>query len=319
MRDFTRNINPIELTTDVTTVVPWLITVPEKVRRSIQEQFFFVFTFRKMAGRPLVLPETFSGEEEWSQWICHFESIAAVNEWDGSKKLLWLKARLTGRAQLALQHLPEEVQADYARLIKAMKDRFEPESRKGRYQAEFQARRKKASEGWANFAQDLQILVDKAFPHLQGEAREQMALTHYLAQIDNPQLAFSVKQQKPNSLDAAVSTTLEMESYLPQKGGAIGVAGSEVNPESMQSIPIAATGNEPTPGMMKELLDRMKKLETQLQGITQPSHGGDKQQSSHIRQNRRPTITCWRCNRPGHIARDCYTRLPQGNEQPRTN
>ena len=83
------------------------------------------------------------------QWICHFESIVAVNEWDGSKKLLWLKARLMGRAQLALQHLPEEVQADYTRLTKAMKDRFEPESRKGRYQAEFQACRKKASEGWA--------------------------------------------------------------------------------------------------------------------------------------------------------------------------
>ena len=66
--------------------------------------------------------------------------------------------------------------------------------------------------------------MDKAFPQLQGEAREQIELTHYLAQIDNPQLAFSVKQQKPNSLDAVVSTTLEMEFYLPQKGGAIGVA-----------------------------------------------------------------------------------------------
>ena len=85
-----------------------------------------------MAGRPLVLPETFSGEGEWSLWIFHFESIAAVNEWTGDKKLLWLKARLTARAQLALQHLPEEVQGDYARLIRAIKDRFEPDSRKGK-------------------------------------------------------------------------------------------------------------------------------------------------------------------------------------------
>ena len=84
-------------------------------------------------ARPLALPATFSEEEEWSQWISHFKSIAAVNEWDNDKKLLWLKARLMGRAQLALQHFLEAVQGDYVRLTKAMKDRFEPESRKGRY------------------------------------------------------------------------------------------------------------------------------------------------------------------------------------------
>ena len=44
-------------------------------------------------ARPLVLLETFLGEEEWSQWISHYKSIAAVNEWDNDKKLLWLKAR----------------------------------------------------------------------------------------------------------------------------------------------------------------------------------------------------------------------------------
>ena len=98
---------------------------------------------------------------------------------------MWLKARLIARAQLALQYFPETVQGDYTRLTKAMKDQFKPESRKGRYQAEFQACRKKPSEGWANFTQDLQILMDKAFPHLQAEACEQMALTHYLSQIKN--------------------------------------------------------------------------------------------------------------------------------------
>ena len=214
------------------------------------------------------------------------QKYRAVNEWNGNKKLLWLKARLTGRAQLTLQHLPEDVQADYTQLTKAMKDRFEPESRKGRYQAEFQSRRKKPLEGWANFAQDLQVLVDKAFPHLQGEAREQMALTHYLAQIDNPQLAFSVKQQKPATLDAAVSATLEMESYLPQKGGSVGVAATEVNHELTQDVQVAATGNESTPGMIKELLDRMKKLETDLQEMRLSSHSREKPKPSQVRHSR---------------------------------
>ena len=229
--------------------------------------------------------------------------------------MLWLKARLTGRAQLALQHLSEEVRGDYARLTRAMKDHFEPDSRKGRYQAEFQARHKKLSEGWADYAQDLQILVDKAFPHLQAEAREQMALTHYLGQIDNTQLAFSVKQQKPATLDSAVSSTLEMESYLPQKGEPIGVAATDKN------ISITTAYNESTPGMM-ELLDRMKKLETELHEIRQPNaQGRDKQRMSRSYPSRRSSsnTVCWRCNRPGHFAKECYTRLPQGNEYPRTN
>ena len=45
---------------------------------------------------------------------------------------------------------------------------------------------------------------------------------HYLGQLDNFQISFSVKQKCPKTLDEAVSTTLELESYLlmsPQTGG----------------------------------------------------------------------------------------------------
>ena len=153
--------------------------------------------------RPLVLPDKFSGDGEWSQWICHFENVAAVNSWNEDSKLLWLKVRLTERAQMAFQHLPGDTQADYAAAKAALKERFEPESRKDRYTAEFQSRRKKRTEGWADYSEDLRMLVDKAYPHLEAAARDQMALTHYLSQIDNTQVAFSVKQQKPATLLAS--------------------------------------------------------------------------------------------------------------------
>ena len=215
------------------------------------------------------LPDAFTGDGEWTQWIYHFENTAAVNEWNEAKKLLWLKARLTWRAQLAFQHLPTETQEDYECIKQAMKDRFEPQSRKGRYQAEFQVRRIKQSEGWADFAQDLQNLSDKAFSHLQGGARDQLALTHYLSQIDNPQLTFSVKQQKPTNVDAAVSATLEMESYSTSKPATLGIASIDVEWPTDQTSSLSAsattTDTDPTAYLMKQLIERMDRMELELQ------------------------------------------------------
>ena len=56
----------------------------------------------KSYGRPVVLPELYTGLGNYSQWIDHFENVAAVNDWNDEAKLLWLKARLAGRAYTAL-------------------------------------------------------------------------------------------------------------------------------------------------------------------------------------------------------------------------
>jgi dsDNA-binding SOS-regulon protein len=154
-----------------------------------------------MAARPLVLPDPFSGESPWDEWICHFENVAAVNEWNDDAKLLWLKVRLTGKAQKAFQRFPEDARASYEESRKLLKGRFEPETRRERYRAEFQICRKKKEETWIDFADNLKILVDKAYPELDEAAREQLALNHYLTQIADQQIAFSVKQKRPKTLD----------------------------------------------------------------------------------------------------------------------
>ena len=66
-----------------------------------------------MAARPLVLPEPFTGESSWDQWIAHFKNVAAVNGWDDAAKLPWLRARLTRRAQTAYQKFTQEDKARY--------------------------------------------------------------------------------------------------------------------------------------------------------------------------------------------------------------
>ena len=101
---------------------------------------------------------------------------------------------MTGRAQTAFKQLPEESRAEYPACIKGLRERFEPACKKELYLAEFQTRGKQKNETWAAFAEDLKA---QAFPTLQDDAREQLALTHNLGQLDNPQIAFNVKQNGP--------------------------------------------------------------------------------------------------------------------------
>ena len=290
-----------------------------------------------MAARPLVLPEPFNGEGRWEEWAYHFESVADVNGWDAAQKLKWLKVRLTGRAQIAFQRLSEETRADFKEAKKALTERFEPKSRKSRYQAEFQTRRKKKTEAWADFAEDLKQLADHAFPDLEDKARERLALNVYLQNLEHPQVAFSVRQKCPETLDAAVSATLEIETYLPPKGCGLGVSGVEVADETTVA---AVNPQEKLVTLVEKLVERVEKLE-QGRAPTNERPTAERKRPwdvnaarTHSQRSAESTVArgserartpvasrsagfdglCWRCGKRGHVARNCRLgRQPQGN------
>ncbi|KAL5479795.1 hypothetical protein EMCRGX_G023373 [Ephydatia muelleri] len=258
-----------------------------------------------MASRPLVLPDSFSGEGNWSQWIYHFENVAEVNEWEDAKRVLWLKVRLTGRAQIAYQQLSDITRANYGDTKKALKERFEPASQTARYLAEFENRRKKKTEGWADFAEDLRSLVEKAYPALQEEAKAQIALSHYLRHLDQPMTSFSVKQRTPKSLDEAVSATLEIESYqigLPKiESGAVGVPlmDSKTHPEVEEAeigTVASRSSSQLQDGLVHQLLQRLDKIEHELR---RPERERDEKASDGQQSPR--SVTCWNCGRRGHL------------------
>ncbi|KAL5516105.1 hypothetical protein EMCRGX_G001376 [Ephydatia muelleri] len=247
----------------------------------------------------------FSGEGNWSQWIYHFENVAEVNEWEDAKRVLWLKVRLTGRAQIAYQQLSDITKANYGDTKKALKERFEPASQTARYLAEFENRRKKKTDGWADFAEDLRSLVEKAYPALQEEAKAQIALSHYLRQLDQPMTSFSVKQRTPKSLDEAVSATLEIESYqigLPKiESGAVGVPlmDSKTHPEVEEAeigTVASRSSSQLQDGLVHQLLQRLDKIEHELR---RPERERDEKASDGQRSPR--SVTCWNCGRRGHL------------------
>ena len=122
------------------------------------------------------------------------------------------------------------------------------------YRTELLSRKKKRNEGWAVFGEDLKNLADKAYPSLSAEARERFALNQYLTQLDNSQISFSVKQTKPKTVDDAVRSTMEMESFLVPSGLAMGV--SQVKDEGLGSAEtVTVTNMRPQDDAMKLILE----------------------------------------------------------------
>ena len=165
-------------------------------------------------SKPPVLPEIYTGEKSWDEWIDNFDSVANVCKWDDESKLKLLRVQLTGRTRIVFRRLPEVTHNNFQDTIEALQKRFEPESKKELYMAELQTQIKRKNEDWSLFGDSLKQLADKAYSELAEEVRECFALNQYLAQLSHPQVAFSVKQAKPKTLNEAVCLTLEMESYL---------------------------------------------------------------------------------------------------------
>ena len=254
-----------------------------------------------MAGKPVVLPEVYSGEGSILDWIDHFEGVAAVNEWQDKQKLLWLRARLTGRALTTYKKFSEAVRGDFAAATDALKARFEPVSKQELYRAELHSRRRKKGEDWADLGQDLRTLADKAYPGLGENARQQLALQQFLSQIENAQVAFGVKQRHPSTVEEAVGATLELESYL-------------MTPRVKAVSQVSSEREDALMDMLAQLMRRMDKLEATTPASLSERSRPLKTQSSQDRQRERQVI-CHKCGQPGHFAKGCaaQTSTPQGN------
>ena len=279
-------------------------------------------------AKPILLPEPFSGDAaDWNEWLSHFESVAVVNKWEtGGEKLKWLRVRLTGKAQTAFMKLPDAARDDYGECVKALKKRFVPDSRKDLYVAELQTRTKRREEDWASFGDSLRILSDRAYPDFEDKARERLALNQFLSQIDNPQVAFGVKQKRPGNIDEAVAATLELESYLK----ASGVGKSHQTNFVAQQQTTSSPRQEETAAMAgaticmvdDDLRSTLRVLSERLHRVEASLNSGDNDRpvvkSERRGGGKRRPVVCWNCGEKGHIARACRNRPTehQGNASP---
>ncbi len=87
------------------------------------------------------------------------------------------------------------------------------------YLAEFTSRRRRATESWADLAEDHRRLATTAYPDLNNDATEQIALTQFIASIVGPQISFAVKQRIPKAFDECHHTIRNLPDNISADSG----------------------------------------------------------------------------------------------------
>ena len=232
-----------------------------------------------------------------------------MNGWDDATKLNWLPVRLTGKAQTGLT---AEAKADYKTAKDALEKRFEPSSKRERYAAEFRLRKKSSGEQLGDFADQLRTLANKAFPTLSDDAKELLTLDRFLGELSDVQIVVAVRQRRPKTLEEAVATVPEMESYVAQGKSEtkISVVEAVEKPEETCEVGNVRVQHDVIP-LLESIVKRLEKLES-----GRDSFATRKQQERKTNGERKTSgpVTCFRCGKEGHLARGCASGpRKQGN------
>ena len=93
--------------------------------------------------RPVVIPDIYTGEEDWSDWLFQLESCASLNDWDDDLKCKFIIVRLKGTAGKALSGLETETKKDWTKLTTEFGTRFDTTTRPDLCKSEFMGGKKK--------------------------------------------------------------------------------------------------------------------------------------------------------------------------------
>ncbi|CAC5374935.1 unnamed protein product [Mytilus coruscus] len=125
--------------------------------------------------RPVVMPDVFTGEEEWTDWLFQFESCSSLNDWDDGLKCKFIIVGLKGTAEIM-------------------------------------GRRKKPSETYLEMGNSIRTLARKAYPSLSNNVRDELVKDKFLRGLDKTELALKIRHANPKTLDEAIRMTLEWEA-----------------------------------------------------------------------------------------------------------
>lgn len=126
----------------------------------------------------IMKPDTYSGNDNFEEYLSHFEDCAELSGWDRKTTVLVLAASLRGQARTFYMSLSSSERRDYRQLVTAMSNRFGSSKHQTKWLAKLESRRRNRGENIAALGDDRRHVAQKAYSDLDTRAREKLALNH---------------------------------------------------------------------------------------------------------------------------------------------
>ena len=132
-----------------------------------------------------IRPEIFNGTDDWSTYITHFEICAELGQWNPREKTLALLASLRGDAQKFAMTMRRVDRETYQTVKSELESRFGKTRQQQMWISRFESRLRDTCEDYAILGDDLRYLVQRAYPNMQHEAQEMIALNQFYKSVPN--------------------------------------------------------------------------------------------------------------------------------------
>jgi hypothetical protein len=172
------------------------------------------FTGRERGPRTETKPTVFTGKDSWVDYHCQFEIVSDLNDWGPEERAKHLAASLGGPALSVLSTLRPADRLCYAKLVDALSTRFDDTRCTELARVKLDSRVKNSNETLAQYASDIEMLVQRAYVGVGSESHEVLCKERFLRGLNSPELIKQIKLARPATFAAMLNIAIELSAVL---------------------------------------------------------------------------------------------------------
>lgn len=204
----------------------------------------------------------------------------------------------------------------YQELVAALTSKHGPQTAKGA-RLQLKARDQRKGESMSQFATAISKLVVRGYPRADRDMFNELALEAYIEGITDPHIRTHLRSAKLTTMEEAEAEAIlladgrEAEKARSRRVVEDVAAPAIAQPASPAVSSGAGSPDVETKAQLSTLMEMVRKLEEAPRapgGSSRDPHQGGRGRRGRQDGQRRPRgqgVTCWLCDQPGHICREC--------------